>query len=86
MRLAQRPRTDCNLVAFADPATLTAAADALALPLQLLHEDQPALAPGDLPLRMFPNDNAVAFGTPDPRNASAVIGKGLVITCMPASR
>ncbi|AKC87342.1 4-hydroxythreonine-4-phosphate dehydrogenase PdxA [Pseudoxanthomonas suwonensis] len=74
VRLAQRPRSDCALVAFADPATLRAAADALGLPLNLLHEDEPARGAGDLPLRMFPNDNAVAFGHPDPRNAGAVIG------------
>jgi 4-hydroxythreonine-4-phosphate dehydrogenase len=73
VRLAQRPRADCHLVALADPVTMQAAAAALGLPLHLLHEDQPARAPGDLPLRMFPNDNAVAFGTPDPRNARAVV-------------
>jgi 4-hydroxythreonine-4-phosphate dehydrogenase len=74
VRLAQRPREDCRLVALADPATLRAAANALSLPLNLLHEDETARQPGDLPLRMFPNDNAVAFGRPDPRNAGAVIG------------
>ncbi|UWX04351.1 4-hydroxythreonine-4-phosphate dehydrogenase PdxA [Pseudoxanthomonas sp. NC8] len=74
MRLVQRPRDDCRLVALADPATLRAAANALSLPLNLLHEDEPVRRPGDLPLRMFPNDNAVAFGRPDPRNAGAVIG------------
>ena len=74
VRLAQQPRGDCGLVAFADPLTLQAAAEALGLPLNLLHEDQPARAPGDLPLRMFPNANAVAFGSPDPRNARAVVG------------
>jgi 4-hydroxythreonine-4-phosphate dehydrogenase len=74
VRLAQRPRQDCSLVALADPATLRAAANALSLPLNLLHEDEPARQPGDLPLRMFPNDNAVAFGRPDPRNAGAVVG------------
>jgi 4-hydroxythreonine-4-phosphate dehydrogenase len=73
VRLAQRPRTDCRLVAFADPATLQAAAAALSLPLNLMHEDQAAHAPGDLPLRMFSNGNTVAFGRPDPRNAGAVI-------------
>ncbi|MFO7338999.1 MAG: 4-hydroxythreonine-4-phosphate dehydrogenase PdxA [Lysobacteraceae bacterium] len=73
VRLAQRPRSDCRLVAFADPLTLQAAAEALGLPLNLLHEDQPARAPGDLPLRMFPNANTVAFGRPDPRNARAVV-------------
>ena len=74
VRLAQRPRTDCTLVALADPATLQAAAAALSLPLNLLDEDQPARAPGDLPLRMIPNDNAAVFGRPDPRNAHAVVG------------
>ena len=74
VRLAQRPRTDCTLVALADPATLLAAADALALPLNLLHEDEPVRRPGDLPLRMFPNASTVAFGIPDPRNAGVVVG------------
>ncbi len=74
VRLAQAPRTDCSLVAFADPATLRSAADALGLPLNLLHEDEPARCPGDMPLRMFPNANAVVFGHPDPRNAGAVVG------------
>ena len=74
VRLAQAPRTDCSLVAFADPATQRSAADALGLPLNLLHEDEPARRPGDMPLRMFPNANAVVFGRPDPRNAGAVVG------------
>ena len=39
VRLAQRPRTDCSLVAFADPAALQAAAAALRLPLNLLPEN-----------------------------------------------
>ncbi len=73
VRLAQRPRHDCTLVTFADPATLQAAATALALPLNLLGEDATAAAPGDLPLRAFPNPGTVAFGHPDPRNASAVV-------------
>ena len=74
VRLAQQPRTDCSLVAFADPATLQAAAAALALPLNLLPETGIARAPGDLPLRVFANERAVAFGRPDPRNATAVVG------------
>lgn len=36
VRLVQQPRQDCRLVAFADPATLQAAAAALDLPLRLL--------------------------------------------------
>ncbi|KRG64419.1 4-hydroxythreonine-4-phosphate dehydrogenase [Stenotrophomonas humi] len=73
VRLAQQPRNDCRLLAFADPDTLRAAAAALALPLQLLPEDSPARAPGDLPLRAVPNAAPNRFGTPDPRNARAVI-------------
>lgn len=73
VRLAQHPRKDCALVAFADPATLQAAATALGLPLNLLHETDPARMPGDLALRPFPNQATVAFGAPDPRNAGAVV-------------
>ena len=73
IRLAQQPRQDCDLVALADPATLQAAADALGLPLNLLAEDRPARAPGDLPLRAIRNLHPVAFGHPDPRNARAVV-------------
>ncbi|WP_269790184.1 4-hydroxythreonine-4-phosphate dehydrogenase PdxA [Stenotrophomonas sp. Iso1] len=73
IRLAQQPRSDCRLLAFADPDTLRAAAAALALPLQLLPEDAPARAPGDLRLRAVPNAVPSCFGTPDPRNARAVI-------------
>ncbi len=73
VRLAQQPRNDCRLLAFADPDTLRAAAAALALPLQLLPEDAPARAPGDLRLRAVPNAAPNRFGTPDPRNARAVI-------------
>jgi 4-hydroxythreonine-4-phosphate dehydrogenase len=73
VRLAQRPRSDCTLVAFADPATLAAAADALALPLRLLPEGARAERAGDLVLRAVPNAAPVAFGHADPRNARAVI-------------
>ena len=73
VRLAQQPRTDCHLVALADPATLQAAANALRLPLNLLPAQQPARAPGDLPLHAVPNAAGVAFGRPDPGNAAAVV-------------
>lgn len=73
IRLAQQPRNDCRLLAFADPDTLRAAAAALALPLQLLPEDGTAREPGDLRLRAIPNPVPSHFGTPDPRNARAVI-------------
>ena len=73
VRLAQVRREDCTLVAFADPDTLLAAADALSLPLRLLDADGSARSLGDLPLRPFPNAAANRFGHADPANASAVI-------------
>lgn len=74
LRLIQQPRTDCRLLAFADPDTLRAAAAALALPLQLLPEDAIARQPGDLPLCEVRNTTPSRFGEPDPANAGAVIG------------
>lgn len=74
VRLAQQPRTDCRLLAFADPDTLHAAAVALSLPLQLLPEDAIARQPGDLRLRAVPNARPSRFGEADPANAGAVIG------------
>ncbi|MEQ4574994.1 MAG: 4-hydroxythreonine-4-phosphate dehydrogenase PdxA [Gammaproteobacteria bacterium] len=73
VRLAQQPRSDCRLLAFADPDTLLAAAEALSLPLRLLPETEPAAAPGDLPLRAVRNAVPNTFGGTDPRNAPAVI-------------
>ncbi|WP_305806322.1 4-hydroxythreonine-4-phosphate dehydrogenase PdxA [Stenotrophomonas sp. YIM B06876] len=73
VRLAQQPRTDCRLLAFADPATLRAAAAALQLPLNLLPETAAAEHPGDLRLRPVANATASRFGQPDPANAAAVI-------------
>lgn len=73
VRLAQRPRDDCTLLAFGDAATLVAAAEALRLPLRLLAEDEAATVPGDLRLRAVPNAAPTTFGKTDPRNAGAVI-------------
>ena len=73
VRLAQQPRTDCTLLAFADPATLISAAATLGLPLQLIHEDAVAKLPGDLRVRSVPNASPTTFGHTDPRNAHAVI-------------
>ena len=73
VRLAQQPRRDCHLIAYADPATLQAAADALRLPLQLLSEDAAPTRPGDLPLRVVRNAVPGVFGRTEPANASAVI-------------
>ncbi|MCF7749531.1 4-hydroxythreonine-4-phosphate dehydrogenase PdxA [Bacillus subtilis subsp. subtilis] len=74
IRLVQQPRTECRLLAFADPDTLQAAAAALSLPLQLLPEDAIARQPGDLPLRAVRNAVPSRFGQTDPANAGAVIG------------
>ena len=73
VRLAQRPRSDCQLLAYGDPDTLQAAASALALPLRLLDERDSARLPGDLSLHAVPNLAANRFGVPDPLNARAVI-------------
>lgn len=73
VRLAQRPRTDCLLLAYADPDTLQAAASALALPLRLLDEADRVERAGDLRLRPVPNAGSNRFGDPDPLNARAVI-------------
>lgn len=71
VRLAQRER-QAELVAFADPGTLQAAAHALGLPL-LLREPGQATGPGELALHPVPQANPVRFGQPDPANAPAVI-------------
>jgi 4-hydroxythreonine-4-phosphate dehydrogenase len=73
VRLAQQPRSDCRLLAFADPGTLHAAAQALSLPLRLLEASQDAREAGDLRLHPVPNAAANLFGATDPRNARAVI-------------
>ncbi len=73
VRLAQAPRTDCRLVALADPDALHAAAAALGLPLNLLAGDAVAGQPGDLPLQPVRNPAPVRPGQPDPRNARAVV-------------
>jgi 4-hydroxythreonine-4-phosphate dehydrogenase len=73
LRLIQQPRRDCQLLAFADPDTLRAAAAALDLPLQLLPEHAIARQPGDLRLRAVPNAVPSRFGHTDPSNAAAVI-------------
>ena len=72
VRLAQQPR-DYHLTVFADPRSLEAAADALSLPLSLVDPDRAASAPGEIALVEIPNAIVPAFGTPDPRNARAVI-------------
>ena len=73
VRLAQAPRNDCQLLAYADPETLHMAARLLGLPLRLLPADHPAKQPGDLRLHAVANAMPNRFGTPDPANARAVI-------------
>ncbi|MEO6518130.1 MAG: 4-hydroxythreonine-4-phosphate dehydrogenase PdxA [Pseudoxanthomonas sp.] len=73
VRLAQQPRSDCELVAFGDADTLLAAASALDLPLRLIEESAHVRQAGELRLRAVPNAVGNCFGTPDPCNARAVI-------------
>jgi 4-hydroxythreonine-4-phosphate dehydrogenase len=71
VRLAQRPG-NADLIAYADPNTLLAAAAALGLPLRLREPGQ-EIGPGELALRPVPQSKPVRFGHADPANASAVI-------------
>lgn len=73
VHLAQVPRQDCRLIAFADPRTLEAAARALSLPLRLRDAHQAIEQAGDLIIRPIPHANPVRFGQPDPANAASVI-------------
>ena len=72
VRAAQRT-WGAHLVAYGDGAALTAAADRLGLPLQLLPPDAAAARPGQLPLLEIPNAVACEPGAPDPANAAAVV-------------
>lgn len=73
VRLAQRPRSDAHLIAYADPDTLHSTAKALSLSVRLLDPDQRARAPGDLPLHPIRQAVPTRFGIADPANAAAVI-------------
>ena len=75
VRLAQAPRDDCRLLAFADPRPLQAAATALGLPLTLLPPDAAAERDGPGYLRLEPIAQATPAiaGRIDPRNSPAVI-------------
>ncbi|GAB3104256.1 4-hydroxythreonine-4-phosphate dehydrogenase PdxA [Lysobacter terrae] len=73
VRLAQQPR-DYQLTVFADPRSLRAAAEALSLPLVLHAAGRESTRPGELVVVEVANAVMPAFGTPDPRNANAVIG------------
>ncbi len=71
VRLAQR-EWGCDLVAIADPATLTQAAQALSLPLELIPAGA-VRAPGQLPLLAQSQHAPTRFGHADPANARFVI-------------
>ncbi len=71
VRLAHRGCA-ADLVAFADPDTLAAAARAIGLPLRLREPGQPCVA-GDLAIRPVPQASPTRFGHADPANAAAVV-------------
>jgi 4-hydroxythreonine-4-phosphate dehydrogenase len=73
VRLVQRPRGDCRLLAFADPDALARAADALGLPFRALAPGARPARPGDLPLQPVPHAVATGFGRPDPGNAASLV-------------
>jgi 4-hydroxythreonine-4-phosphate dehydrogenase len=73
VRLAQQPR-DYELTVFADPRSLRAAAEALSLPITFVPPGHVACGAGELALVEVAGAAVPAFGTPDPRNAAAVIG------------
>jgi 4-hydroxythreonine-4-phosphate dehydrogenase len=71
VRLAQR-KTAGDLLAFADPHTLHAAAERLGLPLTLV-DSHTHSAPGVLPLQPVPQAVATHFGQPEAANAATTI-------------
>ncbi|MFC4729644.1 4-hydroxythreonine-4-phosphate dehydrogenase PdxA [Coralloluteibacterium thermophilus] len=73
VRLVQAPR-DHDLVAYCDPDTLLAAAEALGLPLRIRAPEAVARTAGELAVQPVPQAVPVRFGEPDPRNAGAVVG------------
>src|SRR5690606_38893864 len=72
VRLVQQAQP-AELIAYADPDTLKAAARVLQLPLELCEPGQ-ASGPGRLAVVPVPQASPVRFGQPDPANAGAVIG------------
>ena len=61
-----------DLVAFADPDALLAAARAIGLPLRLREPGQ-ACGPAELAIQPLPQARATRFGHADPANAAAVV-------------
>src|SRR5690606_12464890 len=72
VRAAQRT-WNADLVAYGDGRSLLDASDRLGLPLQLVPPDTAHVAPGQLRLVEIANAASCRPGTPDPRNAAAVI-------------
>ncbi|PKM06934.1 MAG: 4-hydroxythreonine-4-phosphate dehydrogenase PdxA [Gammaproteobacteria bacterium HGW-Gammaproteobacteria-4] len=70
VRLIQRP-LDANVVAYADPDTLRAAARALDLPLRIV-DPEAASAPGVLPVHAIAQVRPTRFGFADTANAASV--------------
>ena len=70
VRMMQR-ELDANVVAFADPDTLLAAARAINLPLRIVDADAGS-APGVLPVQPIPQARPTRFGVADTANAASV--------------
>lgn len=70
---AMHVRHDADITVFGDGDTLRKAADLLGLPIAFRASDAVETSPGDVRLVDIPNAAATGFGTPDPRNAPAVI-------------
>ncbi len=64
---------DVDLIALADRDTLLRAASALDMPIRFAAPDAFEVASGELRLIEVGNPALTAFGTPDPRNAKAVV-------------
>ncbi len=71
VRLAHRGCA-ADLVAYADPDALLAAARAIGLPLRLRAPGEPC-GPGELALQPVPQAHPTRFGHADPGNAAAVV-------------
>ncbi len=64
---------DADIVVFADRDTLLEAARALDLPVRFVPPETAHVSYGEIRLVDVPNQAPAAFGSPDPRNAAAVI-------------
>ena len=64
---------EADIVVFGDRDALARAADALGLPVDFIAADAAQAAAGQVRIVDIPNAAPANFGTPDPRNAAAVI-------------